>query len=468
MLYVHEVRFGRLIEDARLTAQLDDPVDVLGVTEEPSLAAALLALASHYDEQAAALVGTGADLLASAPAEAAGSEAGAALRQALAPRLRSLAGAATALESVARSALPPGDLLAAARMAGQPAPVPPSWPAPPSPGEVREVLARWARTRTRPRVPSDRFEGDLGITDASVIRLTVTRVSRHVIERRMWTGDAPPELERYEGDLADVARKLDDHGWGKARWEGIREGSVQRRDCNGCGGEGRTRCQRCNGGAFERCRPFEPCGACHGRGKAPRQRGMLLRPACAVCNGRGALPCVLCGGFGRRPCEACTGGLVPCERCHGHGRVTQYDLGVIERSAESHTEVDRAALERLGRGAERHFRTVATLTRPGRLAGIPERVDGAVRRLLDRASPEQVRQRVQIDVLPAVEVTYGHGSDGGTVRVLGSGATAEVRAAGTARPALDRLRRPLIALVVAAAAVAATVMVLLASRGGAP
>jgi hypothetical protein len=447
-----------------MTAHIDDPVDALGVTDEPTVAAGLLALAARYEEQAPALVATGADLLAGAVGDGRQAD-GTALRQALAPRLRALAGASTALESLARSPLPPGDLLDAARLAGTAAPPPGAWPPQPAVELVREVLARWARSR--PRVPDDLFDGDLAVADASVARLTVTRVFRRVTEERMWTGDAPPELETYEDDLPDLARALDDRGWGDARWEGVRAGSVERRNCTRCEGEGRVRCQRCNGGAFERCRQFEPCSTCHGTGKGARQRGSWLRPACPVCNGRGAVPCALCGGFGRRPCEACAGGLIACDRCHGHGRVTQYDLGVIERWAETVAEVDRARLDRLGRGVERHFRPVATVTRPRPVAGMPERLHDAVRRLLERPGPEQVRQRVRIEVLPAVEVTYEHGGRTGTAWLLGEGDTLEVRAPGTARGGLlERFRTPLVAAAVAAVVVVATVVLLLATRGG--
>jgi hypothetical protein len=449
-----------------VTTHIDDPVDVLGVTDDPSVAAALLALAGRYEEQAPAIAGTGADLLARAAGDGRGPVDAAALRQALAPRLRALAGASAALESLARSSLPAGDLLAAARLAGTAAAPPGRWPVVPAVELAREVLSGWARAR--PRVPDDLFEGELAVADASVARLTVTRVFRRVTEERMWTGDAPPELETYEGDLDELAGSLDDRGWADARWEGIKAGSVERRNCGRCEGEGRVRCPRCNGGAFERCRQFEPCGTCHGTGKGARQRGAWLRPVCAVCNGRGAVPCALCGGFGRRPCEACTGGLIVCDRCHGHGRVTQYELGVIERWAEVHAEVDRPRLDRLGRGVERHFRTVATVTRPRPVAGMPERLHDAVRRLLERQGPEQLRQRVRIEVLPAAEVTYQHGQGAGTAWLLGDGEDVEVRVPGVGRPGVtSRLRRPLVAALVAAAAIVATVVVLLAARGGA-
>src|SRR5262245_7363766 len=389
-----------------------DPCDVLGIGDDVvSFAVALRAYAARYEQQVGVLLGVGADLLAAELGEH-GRADPQALRQALTPRIRPLLEAAAALEALAaQTALASGDL-----PAGEPggegalpqallAPEPDA-PWPPVPGEhqARLALASWARRALL--VPDALFDGDLEVQDASVARLTVTRVLQQVTETRMWTAGMPPALPEYEDDAAAAAGTH--RGFEAHRWEGIRAGSVNKRSCSTCGGDGRLRCSVCSGSMFERCPPFEACRICRGSGRQHR-RSTLRRAPCDVCNARGVVPCPACGGMGRRLCSACTDGNTGCQRCRGYGRVTEYVLAVVERTVTS--EVVPVGDEAPFRdGAEPGYRRLATLTGYRPLEGMPAPVDAALREVLGAAVPGQLRQKVEVEALLALRVGYRRGS----------------------------------------------------------
>jgi hypothetical protein len=375
------------------------------VTSRPAGAPATLAdglaqLAAAYDRHAPALAGTGEDLLQAALATS-GEADPAALRQALAPRLRPLLDQAALLDQLAVSLAPAGDL-----DGGRPAGDAQVWPWPRLP-EAAAVAAALRLRDPRPR-----------LVDASVVRLTVTRVVQTASEEVRWAPGGAPPTPTYDGDVRAITGG--DQGWTDARWEGVRAGSVQQHTCATCAGSGRVRCAVCGGAGVEPCPELEPCRICNGSGKRPRTGRELLRGPCAACNGRGAVPCPRCGGQGRRPCHACGGGTVACGTCHGHGRTTRYTLGVVERRTEVAVQVDAEALRRLGRGADRHFRPLARLTgdTPPPEDWPPE-VGEQVRAALEPVSPDQVRQRLQADVLPAVAVTTGDRGQERTLYLLG-------------------------------------------------
>jgi hypothetical protein len=382
-----------------------DPAEVLGMAEEPSFAGALRAWGARYDEQAGRLLGEGEDLLLAALREDGDADPGA-LRQALTPRMRPLLEAATALEILASQAgLDTGELprLPSPGSNGEAVDLEqpdPAWPAPPSTELARARLAAWARRR--PLVRADLFDGELELQDGSAARLTVTRILEEVTETRMWTPAERPSLPEYRGQPAEAAG--DQRGWEATRWEGVRQGSVRPRTCSACGGDGRLTCPRCSGSMFERCQPFEPCRVCLGTGRRARHRGELTRPVCEVCNGRGLVPCPSCGGMGRRPCSGCTDGHVGCKRCRGYGRVTEYLQAVVERRPD----VEEITVGEAGQlpGVEGGFRRLVTLTRYRAIRGMPREVELALRRALEDKRPGQVRQRVEIAVLPAVRVGY--------------------------------------------------------------
>jgi hypothetical protein len=437
-----------------------DPRDVLGISDdEVSFAEALRGFAARYEQHAERLLGVGEDLLAEQLRKDEDADPQA-LRQALTPRIRPLLEAAAALEVLsAQTALASGALTAAtpdgegARPDALLAPEPDlPWPAPPGEQDARAALAAWAR-RT-PLVPGGLFDGMLEVDDASVARLTVTRVVQRVSETRMWTAGAPPELPEYDGD--DPAAAAGAHrGWEDQHWEGIRAGSVNKRSCSTCGGDGRLRCGLCAGSMFERCPPFETCRICRGSGRT-RRRGTLRRFPCDVCNARGVVPCPACGGMGRRPCSGCTDGNVGCQRCRGYGRVTEYLLAAVDRTV--HSETVPVGEEGPFRDRPTGYRRVATLARYRRLEGIPEPADEALRAVLATGTDGQLRQKVEVEALSAARVRYRRGSTARTAWVLGE--QREVLA--------PRVRLPTVppgALVIVAAFLTALLLIV-ATRGG--
>jgi hypothetical protein len=265
---------------------------------------------------------------------------------------------------------------------------------------IRARLASWARRR--PLVPDDLFNGELELTDGSAARLVVTRIVEEVSETRMWTPAERLALPAYSDDPAKAAG--DHRGWEQSRWEGVREGSVRPRTCTGCGGDGRLHCPRCTGSMFEQCQPFEPCRVCQGTGRRARVRGEPARPVCEVCNGRGMVPCPSCGGMGRRPCTGCTDGHIGCKRCRGYGRLTEYVQAVVERRPDVEQVVvgEAARLDGVSDG----FRHLATLTRFRPIPGMPDDVGEVLRVVFEERQPGQIRQRVEVSVLPAVQVGF--------------------------------------------------------------
>jgi hypothetical protein len=382
-----------------------DPVAVLGIGDEPSLADALRALGARYDEQAERLLGAGEDLLVTALSEDSDADP-LALREALTPRIRPLLEAAAAVEILAaQPGLDTGEMprLRDAGGDGEASDLDlaePAWPVHP-PGEViRARLASWARRRTL--VPDDLFNGELELSDASAARLVVTRIVEEVTETRMWTPAERLTLKEFSGEPAKAAGEH--RGWEETRWEGVREGSVRPRTCTGCGGDGRLPCPRCTGSMFEQCQPFEPCRICQGTGRRPRARGEPARPVCEVCNGRGMVPCPSCGGMGRRPCGGCGDGHVGCKRCRGYGRLTEYMHAVVERRSDAE-QVEIGGAARLD-GVADHYRHLATLTRYRAIPGMPDDVGEALRVVFEERQPGQIRQRVEVSVLPAVHIGF--------------------------------------------------------------
>jgi hypothetical protein len=381
-----------------------DPAEVLGMSDEQSFAEALRAYGARWEQQAERLVGVGEDLLVAGLHEA---EEGAgpdplALRQSLTPRIRPMLEAAAALENLAtRGALPAGELPGTADPLAAPDEGGPAWPAAPTLVEVRDRLTAYARSRRL--VADDHFGGPLEVRDASVARLTVTRLTQRIAEQRMWTPVEHPGLPEYGDDLAASVGPAS--GWERTSWTGVRSGSIRPRSCTSCGGDGRARCQQCQGTAFERCEPLEPCALCHGTGRRYARRTALIRSVCDVCNGRGGVPCSFCAGMGRRPCTGCTDGSVGCQRCRGYGQLTEYVEGTVERTPETEVVLVGDGGQ-LGRGAGDGFRPLLTLTRWRPLPGLPEAVAAAVRAALEERRPGQLRQRVELAVLPAFEVAY--------------------------------------------------------------
>ena len=379
----------------------NDQAEVLGMSDQPSFAEALRAYGARWEEQAERLVGVGHDLLEAGLLEAGGAAPDPlALRQALTPRIRPLLEAAAALENLAtRAALPAGDLPGTA--GPEPEDGGPAWPLAPTLVEVRDRLTAWARSRRL--VADDHFGGPLEVRDASVARITITRLTQRVAEQRMWTPVEHPGLPEYGDDLAASVGPAS--GWERSSWTGVRAGTIRPRSCSNCGGDGRARCPRCQGSAFERCEPLEPCALCHGTGRRYARRTALIRSVCDVCNGRGGVPCSFCAGMGRRPCSGCTDGSVACQRCRGYGQLTEYVEGTVERTPE--TEVlligDRG---QLAGSADGGFQPLLTLTSWRPLPGLPEQVAAAVRAALEQRRPGQLRQRIEVAVLPAVEVGY--------------------------------------------------------------
>ena len=384
-----------------------DPAEVLGLTDEPSFAEALRAYGARWEQHAERLVGIGEDLLVASLREDSDVDP-LALRQALTPRIRPLLEAVAALEVLAtRVALPAGDLPGSSPGGPGTDQIEPvvAWPELPPLLEVRDRLTAFARSRIL--VADDHFGGQLELVDASVARLTVTRLTQRISERRMWTPVEQPSLPEYGDDLAASVGPATT--WAPSTWVGVRTGSVRPRSCTACGGDGRMRCQQCQGTMFERCEPLEPCALCHGTGKRYPRRTALIRTVCDVCNGRGGVPCSFCAGLGRRGCTVCTDGHVGCHRCRGYGQLTEYLEGTVERVAE--TEVflvgDTGGLGRRElEESSHHFRKLATLTRWRAVPGLPEPVAAAVRAALEDKRPGQLRQKVDIAVLPAARVSY--------------------------------------------------------------
>ncbi|MFE5481342.1 hypothetical protein [Streptomyces sp. NPDC056527] len=145
----------------------------------------------------------------------------------------------------------------------------------------------------------------------------------------------------------------------------VRRGSVRQRTC-ACG-NGRWRCQLCQGSKRRPCEPTGPCPACRGTDSCVRCHGTgrpqghpragrsapgadervdcvrcgKPKAACPECSGRGSTKCPDCRGKGSVDCEDCGGkGTVPHTVCAGTGSLSTWTGAVVER----HGDTDRVKL----------------------------------------------------------------------------------------------------------------------------
>lgn len=312
-----------------------------------------------------------------------------------------------------------------------------AWPALPTPAEVRSLLGAWARRRWA--IPRDLFSDRISVRDATVARLVVTRLLERRSESPVAAWGELPDLPSYT-ELAAVPSPCE--GWSEARWEGIREGSARVIDCPGCQAAGELPCRGCDGAGTIPCLRRQGCRVCSGRGwtsEVAQGAGARL-VSCQNCHGAGTTICDRCRGSGVRACPECGGGgRLRCQRCAGRRVYATYTRGLVACELDVH-EVELGDAERLGRDARRHYRSLGVVTEaPPAIPGLPDEVKARIEHELGERVPGLLRCKVEVQALPAVEVSYQRGGELRRAWLVGE--EREVHAPGARLAWLGRLRR---------------------------
>ncbi|MEU9862979.1 hypothetical protein AB0D99_19125 [Streptomyces sp. NPDC047971] len=199
-------------------------------------------------------------------------------------------------------------------------------------------------------------------------RITWHSILDGEVVRSLETRSEAPREKPGRVDLSDLPEYTDLAGHdipppsdpaARETLELVRRGSVRQRTC-ACG-NGRWRCQLCQGSKRRRCEPTRPCTACSGtdpcvrchgtgrpQGRPPANRGARTsdervdcvrcdKPAaaCPACLGRGTAKCPDCAGKGSVTCEDCGGkGTVEHAACGGTGSLTTWTGAVVERRGD--------------------------------------------------------------------------------------------------------------------------------------
>lgn len=93
--------------------------------------------------------------------------------------------------------------------------------------------------------------------------------------------------------------------------------TIHEQCCNGCFGDGRTRCVFCDNGR-------ENCSNCAGIGTYVTSNGN--NTVCSICHATGMVPCKKCRGTA----------WIRCDVCHGNKKYYQYST-VLNQSSYYHS-----------------------------------------------------------------------------------------------------------------------------------
>jgi len=145
----------------------------------------------------------------------------------------------------------------------------------------------------------------------------------------------------------------------KSDWKASSEvpfyNTLQKKNCERCGGRGGVTCKKCNGSKFISCPDCNGksentnCKACKGTGKKKLEITVLnetqdktkkeIEVKCNECMGSGKITCAKCGGTGKVSCKYCDGqGIIQCNDCKGYGAFFTYQIKPVPFKKEHESE----------------------------------------------------------------------------------------------------------------------------------
>ena len=339
------------------------------------------------------------------------------------------------------------------------------WPTVPDLKKAHAVLAAWASQHRL--VPDWLFDGDLSLSDASVVRASLLVQCEETAKRHQ---EAPslPDIPICPRSGRQVILDID--GWEDSSWEMVLAGSVAEHKCHDCGPSHQVPCLECGGTGAVYCPPTVTCEDCEGSSTgrsiakvvlagvdewAARQKSgsepggalsTMLKPdananePCQTCYGKGRVPCPRCEGSGSRRCDSCIRGQAPCRRCGGDGRFAEYD----QISGSRNTYVDSVTIgdvSSLPPGHEQGYRALETSS-TDLLMNVPTEhraaLDRWIRQRLRERRRNEIVRRLWIEVLPVIAVEYSDGSVSRTAYLIGDDAM--VFAPAATHPNIGRLK----------------------------